>query len=73
MRQREDRGSSLRFEAATARGPRQGLDAEDAQQKLRQALDRGREVLTAAKARAAVEAERQRQKENLNPAQRLGR
>jgi ATP-dependent exoDNAse (exonuclease V) alpha subunit len=73
MRQREDRGSSLRFEAVAARGPRQGLDGEDARQKLSKALDHGREVLTAAKARAAIEAERQRQVEKLNQGHRLGR
>jgi Ti-type conjugative transfer relaxase TraA len=73
MRQREDRGSSLRFEAVAARGLRQGLDAGDARQKLGKALDHGREVLTAAKARAAMEAERQRQVKKLNQDHRLGR
>lgn len=42
MRQREDKGSSLRFEAADA-----------ASQKLRAALEKGREVLTAAQAERA--------------------
>jgi hypothetical protein len=73
MRQRVDRGSSLRFEAVAGRRPGQGLDAEDARQKLGKALDHGREVLTAAKARAAIEAERQRRVEKLNQGHRLDR
>jgi hypothetical protein len=56
-----------------ARRPRQGLDGDDARQKLGKALDHGREVLIAAKARAAIETERQRRVEKLNQDHRLGR
>jgi Ti-type conjugative transfer relaxase TraA len=68
MRQREDRGSSLRFDAVPAREPRQGLDGEDARAKLGKALDHGREVLTAA---AQAERERLRQAEELRKAHEL--
>lgn len=71
MRQRQDRGASLRFEAVEARGPRQGLDAQSASQRLRKSLDHGREALIAAKVRAELEAERQRKVEGLH--QTLGR
>jgi hypothetical protein len=50
-----------------ARGPRQGLDGDDARQKLRKALDKGREVLIAAQA----ERDRLRQAGELRKTQEL--
>ncbi len=50
MRQREDNGSSLRFEAAENHHVRQGLAANAASEKLRGALEKGREALIAAQA-----------------------
>jgi hypothetical protein len=53
MRHREDKGSSLRFEARAAHGQRQGLDAQSANERLLKSLEQGREVLAAAKAKPA--------------------
>jgi hypothetical protein len=68
MRQREDKGSSLRFEAAETYNLRHGLAADAASQKLRATLEKGREVLT-----VAAQAERARlwQAEELRKAQEL--
>ncbi len=68
MRQREDKGSSLRFEAAETYDMRHRLGAELFSQKLRATLEKGREVLTAA---AQAERERLRQAEELRKAQEL--
>ncbi|OYV57967.1 MAG: hypothetical protein B7Z71_11490, partial [Acidocella sp. 21-58-7] len=68
MRQREDKGSSLRFEAAEAYDMRHRLGGELFSQKLRATLEKGREVLTAA---AQAERERLRQAEELRKAQEL--
>lgn len=77
VRQREDKGSSLRFEVRAAPGQRQGLDAQSANERLRQSFERGRQVLANAKVRATLEAERQRQvqelKRGLDQGPRLGR
>jgi Ti-type conjugative transfer relaxase TraA len=62
MRQREDKGSSLRFEAAEAYDMRHRMGGELFSQKLRATLEKGREVLTAA---AQAERERLRQAEDL--------
>jgi hypothetical protein len=67
MRQREDKGSSLRFEAAEAYNMRHGLAADAANQKLRAALEKGREAMIAAQA----ERERLRQVEEMRKAQEL--
>lgn len=66
MRQRDDKGSSLRFEAAEAYDMRHRLGGELFSQKLRATLEKGREVLT-----AAAQAERLRQAEELRKAQEL--
>jgi Ti-type conjugative transfer relaxase TraA len=68
MRQREDKGSSLRFETAEAYDMRHRLGGELFSQKLRATLEKGREVLTAA---AQAERERLRQAEELRKAQEL--
>jgi hypothetical protein len=68
MRQREDKGSSLRFEAAKAYDMRHRLGGELFSQKLRATLEKGREVLTAA---AQTEQERLRQAEELRKAQEV--
>ena len=68
MRQREDKGSSLRFEAAEAYDMRHRLGGELFSQKLRATLEKGREVLTAA---AQAERKRLRQAEELRKAQEL--
>jgi ATP-dependent exoDNAse (exonuclease V) alpha subunit len=68
MRQREDKGSSLRFEAAEAYDMRHRLGGELFSQKLRATLEKGREVLTAA---AQAEQERLRQAEELRKAEEL--
>lgn len=77
MRQREDKGSSLRFDARAAPGQRQELEAQTANERLRKSLERGREALVAAKARATREAEKQRraqeQNQRLDRGPRLGR
>ncbi len=66
LRQREDKGSSLRFEAAETYHMRHGQTADAASQKMRAVLEKGREVLTAAQAgRTRIEAERLRQAEEL--------
>ena len=66
MRHREDKGSSLRFEAAEAYDMRHRLGGELFSQKLRATLEKGREVLT-----AAAKAERERQAEELRKAKEL--
>jgi Ti-type conjugative transfer relaxase TraA len=73
VRQREDKGSSLRFEAAETYNIRHGLAADAASQKMRAALDKGREVLIAARAgrERQIEAERLRRVEELRKAQEL--
>jgi hypothetical protein len=65
MRQREDKGASLRFEAAPTRRANSGLAADAASQKLRASLEKGREALVAA------QAERARQAEEMKKAQEL--
>ncbi len=71
---REDKGSSLRFEAAEVYNTRHGLAADAASQKIGAVLEKGREVLTAAQAeRERIEAERLRQAEELKKAQELKR
>ena len=67
VRQREDKRSSLRFEAAETYNMRHGLVADAASQKMRAALDKGREALIAAQ----TEQERLRQIEELRKAQEL--
>ena len=67
VRQREDKGSSLRFETAETYNVRHGLAADTANQKMRAALDKGREALIAAQAERA----RLRQIEELRKAQEL--
>jgi hypothetical protein len=80
LRQREDKGSSLRFETAETYEMRHGQAAETASQKMRAVLEKGREVLKAGQAeRGRIEAETLRQAEELRKAQepspmlRLGR
>jgi Ti-type conjugative transfer relaxase TraA len=68
MRQRGDKGSSLRFEAAEAYDMRHRMGGELFSQKLRATLEKGREVLTAA---AQAERERLRQAEELRKVQEL--
>jgi Ti-type conjugative transfer relaxase TraA len=65
MRQREDKGSSLRFGVTEANPARHGLTADAASQRLRTALEKGREVLIAGQ----VERVRQRQIEEQRKAQ----
>jgi len=65
MRQREDKGSSLRFETARSYNIRHDLAADGAKQKFRAVLAKGREVLTAAQAERA----RLREAEELRKAQ----
>jgi hypothetical protein len=60
MRQRENKGSSLRFEAAQPHRRHSGLAADAASQKLRGALEKGREALIAAQAERARQAEEMR-------------
>jgi hypothetical protein len=67
VRQREDKGSSLRFETAETYNVRHGLAADAASQKMRTALEKGREALIAAQAERA----RLRQIEELKKAQEL--
>ncbi len=67
LRQREDKGSSLRFETAETYSVRHGLAADAANQKMRAVLEKGREVLIAAQAERA----RLRQVEELRKAQEL--
>jgi hypothetical protein len=67
VRQREDKGASLRFETAETHNIRHGLAADAASQKMRAALDKGREALIAAQAERA----RLRQIEELRKAQEL--
>jgi Ti-type conjugative transfer relaxase TraA len=67
VRQREDKGSSLRFETAETYNMRHGLAADAASAKMRAALDKGREALIAAQA----ERVRLRQIEELRKAQEL--
>ena len=67
VRQREDKGSSLRFETAETYNVRHGLAADAASQKMRAALDKGREALIAAQA----ERTRLRQIEELRKAQEM--
>jgi Ti-type conjugative transfer relaxase TraA len=67
VRQREDKGSSLRFETAETYNMRHGLAADVASQKLRAVLEKGREALIAARAERA----RLRQVEELRKAQEL--
>jgi len=65
MQRREDKGSSLRFEAADTHKMRHGLAADDASQKMRAALEKGREALV------ATQAERVWQVEEMRKAQEL--
>jgi hypothetical protein len=67
VRQRENKGSSLRFEAAETYNMRHGLEANVASAKMRAALEKGREALIAAQAERA----RLRQIEELRKAQEL--
>jgi Ti-type conjugative transfer relaxase TraA len=67
VRQREDKGASLRFETAETHNIRHGLAADAASQKMRAALDKGREALIAAQAERA----RLRQVEELRKTQEL--
>jgi hypothetical protein len=67
VRQREDKGSSLRFEAAETYNIRHGLAADAASAKLRAVLEKGREALVAAQAERA----RLCQVEELRKAQEL--
>jgi Ti-type conjugative transfer relaxase TraA len=67
VRQREDKGSSLRFETAETYNVRHGLAADAASQKMRAVLEKGREALIAAQAERA----RLRQVEELEKAQEL--
>jgi hypothetical protein len=75
LRQREDKGSSLRFETAKTFDMRHGQAAATASQKMRTVLEKGREVLKAGQAERAerqrIEAEGLRQAEDLKKAQRL--
>lgn len=78
MRQREDKGASLRFEAAPSRRTNSGPAADAADQKLRASLEKGREALIAAQAERARQAEEMRkaqeQRNALRPrGPRLGR
>ena len=68
VRQRDDKGSSLRFEAAEAYDMRHRLGGELFSQKLRATLEKGREVLTAA---AQAERARLQEAEELKKAQEL--
>ena len=68
MRQSDDKGSSLRFEAAEEYDMRHRLGGELFSQKLRAMLEKGREVLAAA---AQAEREQLRQTEELRKAQEL--
>lgn len=63
MRQREDKGSSLRFEAAQTNRKYPGMAAAD--QKLRASLEKGREALIAAQAERARQAEEMRKAQEL--------
>jgi hypothetical protein len=62
MRQREDKGASLRFEAAQSNRARSGLATD---QKLRASLAKGRETLIAAQAEQARQAEEIRKAQEL--------
>jgi Ti-type conjugative transfer relaxase TraA len=62
MRQREDKGASLRFEAAQTNRAHSGLAAD---QKLRASLEKGREALIAAQAERARQAEKMREAQEL--------
>ncbi len=65
MRQREDKGASLRFEAAPPRHALSGPAADAADQKLRASLEKGRETLIAAQAERARQAEEMRKAQEL--------
>jgi Ti-type conjugative transfer relaxase TraA len=65
MRQREDKGSSLRFKAVDTKKMRQGLADDAASQKIRAALEKGRETLIAAKAERLRRAEELRKDQEL--------
>jgi hypothetical protein len=65
MRQREDKGSSLRFEAAETYNMRHGLVDHAASQKMRAALEKGRQTLIAAQAERARQAEEMRKAQEL--------
>jgi Ti-type conjugative transfer relaxase TraA len=65
MRQREDKGASLRFEAAPHRRAQSGPAADAAEQKLRTSLEKGRETLIAAQAERARQAEEMRKAQEL--------
>jgi ATP-dependent exoDNAse (exonuclease V) alpha subunit len=67
MRQREDKGASLRFEAAQTNRAHSGLAAD---QKLRASLEKGREALIAAQAERARQAEEMRKAQELRSALR---
>jgi hypothetical protein len=69
VRQREDKGSSLRFETAETYNMRHGLAADAASQKMRAALEKGREALVAAQAERVRL--RLRQAEELRKAQEV--
>ena len=65
MRQREDKGASLRFEASPHRRAQSGPAADAAEQKLRASLEKGRETLIAAQAERARQAEEMRKAQEL--------
>jgi hypothetical protein len=75
LRQREDKGSSLRFETAETYDMRHGQAAETASQKMRTVLEKGREVLKAGQVaqaeRERIEAAQLRQAEELKRAEDL--
>jgi hypothetical protein len=65
MRQREDKGSSLRFKAVDTKKMRQVLADDAASQKIRAALEKGRETLIAAQAERLRRAEELRKDQEL--------
>ena len=67
VRQREDKGASLRFETAETYNVRHGLAVDAASAKMRAALEKGHAALIAAQAERA----RLRQVEELRKAQEL--
>jgi hypothetical protein len=73
MRQREDKGSSLRFEAPDTYNIRHGLAADAASQKMRAALEKGRATLNAAQAEREWQAEEMGKVQGLKHTLRPGR
>lgn len=67
MRQREDKGASLRFEATQTNRAHSGVTGD---QKLRASLEKGREALIAAQAERARQAEEMRKAQELRNALR---